>query len=111
MTRYTHWFPIAALALVISIGAAGCAKKAPAAAPPPRHRRRRRRRLRRRRRRRRRPRRRRTPKPLTEEEVFAGKTLDQLNAEKPLGDVFFDYDSSTISEEGAGARCRRTPTG
>ena len=42
-------------------------------------------------------------KPLTEEEVFAGKSVDQLNAEKPLGDVFFDYDSATVSEEGRAA--------
>jgi peptidoglycan-associated lipoprotein len=103
MNRYMRLFPIAALALVISIGAAGCAKKAPAAAPPPP------------------PPPAATPtppppppppppsppppspKPLTEEEVFAGKSVDQLNAEKPLGDVFFDYDSATVSEEGRAA--------
>lgn len=33
---------------------------------------------------------------LTEEEIFARKTLDELNAERPLGDVFFDLDESTI---------------
>jgi peptidoglycan-associated lipoprotein len=33
---------------------------------------------------------------LTEAELFARKTLEQLNAEKPLGDVFFDLDQSTI---------------
>jgi peptidoglycan-associated lipoprotein len=39
------------------------------------------------------------PAPLTEEEIFARKTLDELNAEKPLGDALFDYDSSTIRED------------
>jgi peptidoglycan-associated lipoprotein len=42
------------------------------------------------------------PKPLSEEEVFAGKTLDQLNSERPLGDVFFDLDESTIREDARG---------
>ncbi len=100
MTRYSRWCPIAAVALVISLGAAGCAKKKPAAPPPP-------------------PPPPATtpapppppppqpaptpppaPAPLTAEQVFAGKSVDQLNAEKPLGDVFFDYDSATVSEEG-----------
>ena len=36
------------------------------------------------------------PAALTEEEIFARKTLDQLNAERPLGDVFFDLDESEI---------------
>jgi peptidoglycan-associated lipoprotein len=88
------------IALVIVIGLAGCAKKvppppppppappvvaapppppppapapAPAPAPPPR--------------------------PLTEDEVFARKTVDQLNAEMPLGDVKFDYDAATIRDD------------
>jgi len=39
------------------------------------------------------------PKPLTEEELFAKKTLDQLNAEMPLGDVMFDYDMSAIKDD------------
>jgi peptidoglycan-associated lipoprotein len=34
--------------------------------------------------------------------LFARKTLEQLNAERPLGDVFFDYDQSTIRDEGRG---------
>lgn len=33
---------------------------------------------------------------LTEEEIFARKSLDDLNAERPLGDVLFDLDESTI---------------
>jgi peptidoglycan-associated lipoprotein len=39
------------------------------------------------------------PKPLTEDEIFQQKTLAQLNAEMPLGDVFFDYDMSAIRED------------
>ena len=46
---------------------------------------------------RRRPRRSRRP---TEEEIFAKKTLDQLNAERPLADVFFDYDQSGVRDDG-----------
>ena len=87
--------------LVISVGAAACGKKAPETAPPappppaaapaappappapppptppPA-----------------------APKPLSEEEIFAGKTLDQLNAERPLGDVLFDLDEAVIREDG-----------
>lgn len=37
------------------------------------------------------------PKPLTEDEIFARKSLDELNAEKPLGDVFFALDSFELS--------------
>lgn len=90
---------LASFCLVVSLGAAACTKKAPAPAPPP-------------------------PEPaaapaappappppppapapaapraLTEEELVAQKTLEQLNAEKPLGDVFFDLDQSTIREDG-----------
>ena len=40
------------------------------------------------------------PAPLTEDQIFSGKTLGQLNAEKPLADVFFDYDKSDLREEG-----------
>ena len=40
------------------------------------------------------------PPPLSEEEIFARKSVDQLNAEKPLGDVFFDLDQSTIRDDG-----------
>jgi peptidoglycan-associated lipoprotein len=36
---------------------------------------------------------------LTEEEVFAKKTIDQLNAEMPLVDVSFDYDMSMIRDD------------
>ena len=36
---------------------------------------------------------------LTEEEIFARKTLDALNAERPLGDAFYDFDQYTIRED------------
>jgi len=39
------------------------------------------------------------PAPLTEEEIFARKSLEQLNAERPLGDVFFDLDEATIRDD------------
>jgi peptidoglycan-associated lipoprotein len=39
------------------------------------------------------------PRPLTEEEIFARKSLDQLNSEKPLNDVFFDLDKSDIRDD------------
>jgi peptidoglycan-associated lipoprotein len=42
------------------------------------------------------------PAKLTEEELFQRKTLDQLNAEKPLGDVLFDYDSAEIRADARG---------
>src|SRR5688500_1992253 len=38
-------------------------------------------------------------KPLTEDELFARKTLDQLNAEAPLADVMFDYDQFAIRDD------------
>src|SRR5712691_5780352 len=40
-----------------------------------------------------------TPTPLTEAEIFARKSLDQLNSERPLGDVFFDLDKSDVRDE------------
>jgi len=43
-----------------------------------------------------------TPPALTDEEVFRRKTLDQLNAERPLADVFFDYDKSEIRADARG---------
>lgn len=36
---------------------------------------------------------------LSEEELFARKTLAELNAERPLGDVFFDLDQSAIQSQ------------
>jgi len=90
---------IASICLVLGLGAAACAKKAPAPAPPPppppaapaappapppppppppaap------------------------APRPLTEDELFAQKSLSQLNSERPLTDVYFDLDSSTIRDD------------
>jgi peptidoglycan-associated lipoprotein len=39
------------------------------------------------------------PRPLTEDEIFSRKTVDQLNAEMPLADVFFDLDQSAIRDD------------
>jgi peptidoglycan-associated lipoprotein len=39
------------------------------------------------------------PRALTEEEIFAQKTADQLNKEGVLADVFFALDESTISDD------------
>jgi peptidoglycan-associated lipoprotein len=39
------------------------------------------------------------PRPVSEEEAFSRKSLDQLNAERPLQDVFFDLDKSTIRDD------------
>ncbi len=91
---------IASICMVLGIGAAACAKKAPAPAPPPppppaapaappapppppppppaap------------------------APRPLTEDELFAQKSLAQLNSERPLADAYFDLDSSSIRDDG-----------
>jgi peptidoglycan-associated lipoprotein len=70
-----------AACLVLVIGISGCAKKVPPPAPPP-------------------PEPPAAPaQPLTEDEIFARKTLEELNAERPLADVRFDYDQSTLDEE------------
>ena len=42
------------------------------------------------------------PAPLTEDEIFQRKTLDQLNAERPLSDVFFDYNMSEVRADARG---------
>ena len=100
MNRVRAVLPIIALAAAIAV--AGCAKKVPAPAPappppppaapappppppppPP-------------------PRAAAPPAPatLSEQEVFARKSLDQLNSERPLDDVFFDLDKSDIRDDG-----------
>ena len=43
------------------------------------------------------------PRALTEDEIYAQKTADQLNKERPLSDVFFELDSSTIRDDARGA--------
>ena len=40
------------------------------------------------------------PAPLTEEQIFSQKTVDQLNAERPLADALFDYDQSNLRDDG-----------
>ena len=42
------------------------------------------------------------PAPPTEDETFRAKTLEQLNAEQPLGDAFFGYDATDLSGEARG---------
>ena len=39
------------------------------------------------------------PRPLSEEEVFSRKTVNELNAEMPLGDVSFDYDMALVRDD------------
>jgi peptidoglycan-associated lipoprotein len=43
------------------------------------------------------------PAPPTEEEIFARASLDDLNAKKPLSDVFFDLDQADLNEAGRAA--------
>ncbi len=38
------------------------------------------------------------PAPPTEAEIFAKMTLPELNAQRPLGDVLFDYDKAELSD-------------
>ncbi len=106
MMRFPHFVSIMALAAVLGLTAAACSKKAPQVAatpppppppppappppappppprppaPPP-------------------PAPAPAPAPLTEEQIFARKTLDQLNQERPLDDAFFDLDKSTLRED------------
>ena len=44
-----------------------------------------------------------TPRALSEDELFAQKSLAQLNSEGLLGDVFFDLDNAAIKDEGRAA--------
>jgi peptidoglycan-associated lipoprotein len=37
--------------------------------------------------------------PLSEEELFQRKSLDELNRERPLGDAFFDYDQDALRDD------------
>src|SRR5947208_2035298 len=39
------------------------------------------------------------PPQLTEDQIFAQKSLAQLNSERPLGDVYFDYDQSNLRDD------------
>lgn len=40
-----------------------------------------------------------TVAPLTEADLFRRKSLGELNAERPLGDAFFDYDQNTLRDD------------
>jgi peptidoglycan-associated lipoprotein len=102
MSVYQRTAAIAAFSLMLGLGAAACSKKAPVVTPPP------------------------PPPPaapvvppppptpppppaaappraLTEDEIFAQKSLAQLNNERPLGDVYFDLDASSIRDDGKAA--------
>ncbi|HEY7289292.1 MAG TPA: peptidoglycan-associated lipoprotein Pal [Vicinamibacterales bacterium] len=39
------------------------------------------------------------PAPLTEEQIFAQKSLEQLNSEHPLTDVYFELDKSELRDD------------
>jgi peptidoglycan-associated lipoprotein len=105
MTVLSRMAGVVALSVALSLSAAACSKKPPATTPapppppppaapatPP------------------------TPPPpppppaappaaatLTEDQIFAQKSLEQLNAERPLGDVYFDLDAATIRDDARGA--------
>ena len=98
MTVYQKMAATATVCLVMGLGAAACKKdpvvavtppppvttapaKPPAPPPPPT------------------PTAAPTPRALTEEEIMAQKSLDQLNQERPLADVFFELDSSSIRDD------------
>jgi peptidoglycan-associated lipoprotein len=40
-----------------------------------------------------------TPVPLSEAELFRRKSLDDLNSEHPLADVFFDYNENVLKDD------------
>lgn len=99
MSVYQRTAAIGGFCLVLGLGVAACGKKAPVVAPPP------------------------PPMPtapvvpppppappappaavappraLTPDEIFAQKSLAQLNSERPLGDVYFELDASTIKDD------------
>lgn len=41
-----------------------------------------------------------SPAPLSDDELFRRKSLAEINAERPLGDVFFEYQKDEIRDEG-----------
>ena len=102
MSVYRKTAATAVLCLVLGLGAAGCRKNqqiaqtpppptppttpaAPPAPPPPPA-----------------PAPAAAPRALTEDELYAQKTVDQLNKERPLSDVFFELDSSSIRDDARG---------
>jgi peptidoglycan-associated lipoprotein len=97
MAHTTRWIRVAPAILLVGIGLSACRHRAPAAAPappapppavtpvtppapppppppPPAP----------------------APRALSEDEIFSAKTLDQLNAEVPLADVYFDFDRAVL---------------
>ena len=92
MNRLRAVLPIFALVAAIAL-VAGCHKKVPQQAiapppppPPPAP-----------------PRQVEAPRPPTEEELFARKSLDELNREMPLSDAYFDLDKSEIRADAQAA--------
>ena len=100
MHRVRRLAALAALTVAVAVFAAGCHKKVPAPAPappppppaapvtpppppppPPA------------------PQPVPAPAPLSEDQIFAQKTLEQVNLEKPLADVYFELDQSAIRDE------------
>ena len=43
------------------------------------------------------------PPPIGGDDDFASRTLEELNRDSPVGAVFFDYDSSELSDDGRAA--------
>jgi peptidoglycan-associated lipoprotein len=103
MNVYSRTAAIAAFSLILGLSVAACGKKSPAVTPPP------------------------PPMPaapttppappappapatppaaprtLSEDDIFAQKSLAQLNSERPLGDVYFDLDNAVIKDAGRAA--------
>ena len=46
------------------------------------------------------------PRALTEDEIFSRESLDALNASRPLGDAFFDYDQKALRDDARAALTR-----
>lgn len=99
MTVYQKMAATATLCLVLGLGAAACKNnpavatapppptptapaKPPAPPPPPAA-----------------PAAAPTPRALSDDEIFAQKSLDQLNQERPLADVYFELDESSIRDD------------
>ena len=40
-----------------------------------------------------------SPRPLSDQELFEQKSLNELNAEHPLGDAFFDYNQTLLRDD------------
>ena len=103
MNVYSRTAAIAAFSLILGLSVAACGKKEPALTPPP-------------------PRMPAAPttppappappapatppaapRTLSEDDIFAQKSVAQLNSERPLGDVYFDLDNAVIKDAGRAA--------